>query len=67
VKQDQKDRGRYLRGKVPFGFRNGEDGSFVPDPTEDALIADARALREDGAVPRTIQQRWRHSMGGSCR
>ncbi len=46
MKQDQKDRGRYLRGKVLFGFRNGEDGSFVPDPTEDELFVDARASRE---------------------
>src|SRR3984885_8922709 len=26
VKQDQKDRGRYLGGKLPIGFRVGDDG-----------------------------------------
>ncbi len=30
VKADQKARGRYLGGKVPFGFRRGEDGELVP-------------------------------------
>ena len=30
VKADQKARGRYLGGKVPFGFRRGDDGELVP-------------------------------------
>ena len=55
VKQDQKDRGRYLGGKVPFGFRVGGDGGLEPDATEQALIAHARALRADGATLRAIQ------------
>lgn len=55
VKQDQKDRGRYLGGKVPFGFRVGEDGSLVPDAAEQALVAHARVLRADGATLRAIQ------------
>jgi putative DNA-invertase from lambdoid prophage Rac len=55
VKQDQKDRGRYLGGKVPFGFRVGDDGSLVPDAAEQALIGRARALRADGATLRVIQ------------
>ena len=29
VKADQKARGRYLGGKVPFGFRIGESGDLV--------------------------------------
>jgi DNA invertase Pin-like site-specific DNA recombinase len=55
VKQDQKGRGRYLGGKVPFGFRVGEDGALVPDAAEQALIAHARTLRADGATLRAIQ------------
>ena len=55
VKQDQKDRGRYLGGKVPFGFRVGDDGSLVPDAAEQAVIAHAHALRADGATLRAIQ------------
>ena len=27
---DQKARGRYLGGKIPFGFRLGDDGELVP-------------------------------------
>ena len=30
VKADQKARGRYLGGKVPFGFRRGDAGELVP-------------------------------------
>jgi hypothetical protein len=26
-----RQRGRYLDGKVPFGFRIGSDGELVPD------------------------------------
>lgn len=55
VKRDQRQRNRYLGGIVPFGFRVGEDGSLVPDATEQALIAHARALRADGATLRAIQ------------
>jgi putative DNA-invertase from lambdoid prophage Rac len=55
VKQDQKDRGRYLGGKVPFGFRVGDDGGLVPDAAEQAVIAHAHALRADGATLRAIQ------------
>jgi DNA invertase Pin-like site-specific DNA recombinase len=55
VKQDQKDRGRYLGGKVPFGFRVGDDGGLKPDAAEQALITHARTLRSDGATLRAIQ------------
>jgi putative DNA-invertase from lambdoid prophage Rac len=34
VKADQKARGRYLGGKVPFGFRRGESGELVPHEAE---------------------------------
>ena len=30
VKADQKARGRYLGGTVPFGYRRGESGELVP-------------------------------------
>ena len=55
VKQDQKDRCRYLGGKVPFGFRVGGNGGLEADAAEQALIAFARALRTDGATLRAIQ------------
>jgi DNA invertase Pin-like site-specific DNA recombinase len=55
VKRDQKDRGRYLGGKVPFGFLVGDDGGLVPDAAEQALITYGRALRAEGATLRAIQ------------
>jgi putative DNA-invertase from lambdoid prophage Rac len=55
VKQDQKDRGRYLGGKVPFGFRVGDDGDLVEDAAEQEAIRAAHQMRGDGATMRTIQ------------
>ena len=34
VKADQKARGRYLGGKVPFGFQRGDDGELIPHEAE---------------------------------
>lgn len=55
VKQDQRQRNRYLGGIVPFGFRVGDDGSLVPHADEQALIAHARTFRADGVTLRAIQ------------
>lgn len=55
VKQDQRQRNRYLGGIVPFGFRIGADGGLVPDEGEQTMIASARALRADGASLRVIR------------
>jgi putative DNA-invertase from lambdoid prophage Rac len=55
VKRDQRQRNRYLGGIVPFGFRVGADGGLVPDEAEQAVIAEARALRADRATLRAIQ------------
>jgi putative DNA-invertase from lambdoid prophage Rac len=30
VKADQKARGRYLGGIMPFGYRLGDDGELIP-------------------------------------
>ena len=38
VKADQKARGRYLGGKVPFGFRRGDDGELVPHSAEQEAL-----------------------------
>jgi putative DNA-invertase from lambdoid prophage Rac len=45
VKADQKARGRYLGGKVPFGFRRGENGELVPHEGEQEAIREMVALR----------------------
>lgn len=55
VKRDQRDRGRYLGGKVPFGFRLGEGGALVPVESEQAAIARAVALRQGGKPLRFIR------------
>lgn len=54
VKKDQRERGRYLGGKVPFGFRVGPDGGMVEVEEEQAAIARAVAARKDGTPLRAI-------------
>jgi putative DNA-invertase from lambdoid prophage Rac len=55
TKRDQRGRGRYLGGKVPFGFKVGDDGELVEDAAEQTVIMHARDLREGGATLRAIQ------------
>ena len=38
VKRDQSQRGRFLGGTAPFGYRNGEAGDLVPVPEQQAAI-----------------------------
>jgi putative DNA-invertase from lambdoid prophage Rac len=54
VKADQKARGRYLGGKVPFGFRRGESGELVPHEAEQEAIREMIALRAQGKPLRAI-------------
>ena len=53
-KADQKKRGRFLGGTVPFGFRRGDDGELVRHEAEQAAIAEMRALRAAGASLRAV-------------
>lgn len=55
VKADQRQRGRYLGGKVPFGYAVGADGSLEPVPEQQAAIRHALALRAEGKPLRAIQ------------
>lgn len=55
VKSDQKKRGRYLGGKIPFGFTVGEAGELVKLPKEQVAITKAKALRGTGHSFRAIQ------------
>ena len=55
TKRDQRDRGRYLGGKMPFGFTEGLGGALEPVPSEQAMIQRIRALRAHGAPLRAIQ------------
>jgi DNA invertase Pin-like site-specific DNA recombinase len=54
VKADQKARGRYLGGIVPFGFRRGESGELVPYEAEQGPIREIKRLRAEGRPLRAI-------------
>ncbi len=54
MKADQKARGRYLGGKIPFGFRRGADGKLVPHEAEQEAILGMIALRGQGRALRAI-------------
>src|SRR6516225_5118369 len=56
VKADQKARGRYLGGIVPFGYRRGERGELAPHESEQAAIRQMIALRAQGKVLRAIAE-----------
>ena len=55
-KADQKARGRFLGGTVPFGFRRaGEDGELlVPHQAEQEAISDIKRLKAEGKALRAI-------------
>jgi DNA invertase Pin-like site-specific DNA recombinase len=55
VKADQKTRGRYLGGKLPFGYAKGADGELIAVAEEQSVIARIKALRGKGKPLRTIQ------------
>src|SRR5689334_20424466 len=48
VKADQRERGRYLGGKVPFGFRRDDSGALVPIPEQQEAIRAAAQLQAEG-------------------
>ena len=56
VKADQKARGRYLGGKVPFGFRRGERGKLIPHEAEQEAIREMTAMRAQGNPLRAIAE-----------
>ncbi len=55
VKRDQRQRGRYLGGRVPYGYRVGEEGALEPVPEQQAVIRRAGELRAAGAPLRAIR------------
>jgi putative DNA-invertase from lambdoid prophage Rac len=54
VKADQRARGRYLGGIVPFGYVVGVDGALEAQADQQAAIARMRALRLAGRSLRSI-------------
>jgi putative DNA-invertase from lambdoid prophage Rac len=56
VKRDQKQRGRYLGGVVPFGWRVDQDGALVEVPEQQRAIRKMKTMRAKGASLRTIAE-----------
>jgi DNA invertase Pin-like site-specific DNA recombinase len=56
VKRDQRDRGRYLGGTVPFGYRRGAGGELVPHDAEQRAIREMTRLRRQGTPLRAIAE-----------
>lgn len=54
VKADQKARGRYLGGILPFGFKRGDAGELVPIDADQQAIREMVALRGQGLALRAI-------------
>jgi putative DNA-invertase from lambdoid prophage Rac len=54
AKADQKARGLYLGGKLPFGFKRGDAGELVPIDSQQEAIREIVALRAQGRPLRTI-------------
>lgn len=56
-KSDQRKRGGYRGGKLPFGFKEGPRGSLEPVPAEQAMMTEIRELRVKGLPLRSIRER----------
>jgi DNA invertase Pin-like site-specific DNA recombinase len=54
VKADQKERGRYLGGTVPVGYRIGDSGELIPHDGEQEAIREMIALHEQKKSLRAI-------------
>ena len=54
VKGDQRSRGRYLGGRIPFGYAV-EEGGLVPVEDQQEAIGMALTMRNDGRPLRSIQ------------
>jgi putative DNA-invertase from lambdoid prophage Rac len=57
VKRDQRNRGRFLGGTPPFGFKVGDDGDLVPIPDQQKAIETMRRLRAKGLALRAIAEK----------
>src|SRR5215213_10664468 len=57
VKRDQRQRGRYLGGRVPFGFRVTEDGVLIEVEEQQAAVRAMLDLKQQGVSLRTIAER----------
>ena len=51
---DRKEAGKKTGGDVPYGYRIDDDETLVEDPAEQAVIAEAVRLRDQGLSLRRI-------------
>ena len=56
-KRAQKERGEYLGGKPPFGWRSTPGGGLVVDHQQQQALSRMRALRAGGASLRAVAAR----------
>lgn len=54
TKADQRKQGRYLGGKLPFGYRVGDDGALIEIPEQQQAIRRMKQLKARGWSLRTI-------------
>lgn len=54
VKQNEREKGRFLGGAKPFGFRVTEEGALISDEKEQCVIQEVLRLRKLGASYREI-------------
>src|SRR5208337_3946619 len=54
VKADQKARGRYLGGSIPFGYRLDDDGELAPNEAQQGAIREIVAMKSQGLSLRAI-------------
>lgn len=54
MKHDQRTRGRFLGGTVPFGYRISADGALEPELAEQEAIARMQSLKVEGKSLRAI-------------
>jgi hypothetical protein len=59
VKVDQKARGRFLGGTVPFGFTRGEGDELIPHDCQQKAIREMKRLRAQGMALRPIDEAMR--------
>ena len=57
VKRDRRQRGRYLGGKAPWGWKVGDAGDLLAEPTKRAALKQMRKLRAEGASLRAISDK----------
>lgn len=56
VKSNEREKGRFLGGSRPFGYRVCKEGNLIPDEVEQSLIQDVLKYRNEGKSLRAIAE-----------